>query len=353
MLRRYISSHAFIHDDHWLGVHDDFDELSGHPLLLEAPLVVASRTGGTMAMARETVLTPGISPLAELAGSIEVMNHVARTIADQHLDISAFYADRAELSTLSNVAARFGYRPRIHPSPELFRKHSSHMFNLNLLKRFEGFPRSLVASTLAQAREFFEELDDGYGVYVKRTDSRSVRAINVGGVERYATAEGLPILLQSARKNRGTAVFQWIQDGSKARPLFVTFQVESESHHIGNKYTREFENEFFNRFEDTIDSWMSIIPRWTGPIAVDAILPINGSSPIAVDLNARFNSSTIPIGQALLAGHFSDLEYRRWDTPPTALHPGESMQFGQSLAGSDSVSFSLTELRGSTPLEAL
>lgn len=353
MFRRYIASHVFIHDDHWVGTEGDFDELSGHPLLLDAPLVVTSRTGGPIAMARETVALKGTSPLADLAASPATMEHVARTIADQRLDISAFYSDRTELSVLTERAADFGYRPRVHPSPQLFHKHSNHVANLDLLRGFEDFPQSFVAASFDQLRALWDEVDDGEGVYLKRTDSRSTLAMDIDSALKNATTEGLPILLQSARRNRGTAVFQWIQDGARARPLFVTLQIESESHHIGNVYSRAFEDEFFDRFEGTIKRWLSLVPRWSGPIAVDAILPIDGSSPIAVDLNARFNSSTIPIGQGLIRGSSVDWEYRRWDSLPPSVVAEGAIEFGQSLAETDPVAFSLAELHGLSAFEAL
>lgn len=342
----FIETHVFIHDDHWMNEDGDTDELSAHPTLARAPLVVTGRAPFQKSEAAEIIELPGPSPLSELLRSTEALDAVARKIGMDRLDISAFYSDRSELSTLQRLAQRYGYRPRVHPSPSDFLMLSSHVRNLARLRvGIEGYPPSEVATNHYDVDRHLPVVMGEAGVFIKAGDSRTVRAHSAHEVHEFADREGFPILMQCALDSSGTAVVHWFQDAGEVFPLFVSRQVTVNDHHEGNIYSPDFEDEFFERHTRLVSTWMALVPDWTGPIAVDVLLFGDGRLPVAIDLNARFNSSTFPMLYAVRSDPLAEWTYLRAEgnsETGVSTDAGVRHRFGASLAGLDRLDFTLS-----------
>ncbi|WP_176921695.1 hypothetical protein [Micromonospora sp. WMMB235] len=365
----YVKSHAFLHDDTWLDLEGDRDEVSGHPLLLpEAPLVLTSKAapvfpdrGGKISPAVVRMPPDARSPLAQLSESEEEIDRLAAALAMNRLDISAFYADRVELEEIRKAVERRGGKCAIHPSPEHYRRHEDHRFNLGALAAAaDCWPRTRVCWSADQVADAFD--DFGPAVFCKKRDSRTARVTTRGQLELYSATEGYPLVVQEGVAARSSPVFHWITFNGVRRPLFVLRQILHQAHHAGNVYEPEYEKHIVSRFADVMRRCLELLPLdWVGFAGVDLIETANGADLIPIDLNARFNSSTIPFLSVLgpnrgrvRAGHGA-VVYLRHETSFRPAHlkamaetvspvvAESTTWFGESPGQREQVIFSLTE----------
>ncbi|WP_188674800.1 hypothetical protein [Subtercola lobariae] len=363
LARDYVSSHAFVHDDLWKHLPDDFDELSAHPTLYHAPVVVTSRqlvaanslksTNSTGA--QQVIRTPGRSPLEVLAASTAKREELARLVVSNRLHLSAFYSDRSELLTLQSAAEELGWKPQIHPDPAQYSAYAHHAENLSILRGLvELFPQSRVCNSATEAFGAFVEL--GPEVFVKGIDSSASRANTAARVEEIATDEGFPIVIQKAIPATSSPTLQWISWKGAVRPLFIADQLLRNSHHVGNVYSQRREEQIAIKYWELLILCMNTLDGWQGVAGMDFLEDSQSRTLIPVDLNARFNSSTFPILHGLESRNEGrrDIVYRRHvlelpleqvqyalENNSQSTHVNTKW-FGGSVDGSDNVTFSLT-----------
>lgn len=365
----YINAHAFIHDDQWVDVAGDRDELSGHPLLVDAPLVVTSRTvpgpgpadmialnhtgsGSGSRNSTRIITTTGASPLADLVNDNEKLCHFTQEVSARRLDLSVFYADRPELCTIKSAIESNGARCAIHPDPRSYSRYTDHCANVRLLRSISDlWPESYVCEDEKEIHRAAGKV--GFPLYCKHLDSRTEYARRYSDIAAYIQSEGFPILIQKEVEKRKSIVFHWISWKGRTLPLFILGQILKNGHHAGNEYSAEFERFIVRRYSDVLKRSMALLPDWQGFAGMDLILTDDPAGVIPIDLNARFNSSTLPFvslfprtkGEKL----FSKYVYMRHDgatrdSDSRALEyqhlTGRTQRFGGSRR--DAISFTLT-----------
>jgi hypothetical protein len=298
-LRRFVQTHAFIHDDSLATA--PFDEYSMHPALLAAPVVVTSSARFYGARYRgelrrlgawpEEVIEPeetSLSPMRNLIADEVALDALAGRMRDRGLDLSTFYHDTEGLSELLALLGQRRLSPRVRPGGDLPAECATRSGAMALLKRFD-IPT--LPGTPCHDETEVEHAADQMGRVLIKADHAVPIAMTAGDACRWGLR--FPVYVEQYVEVSSSPNLQWTSAGELIH-LTACDQIVRNLRHVGNRSLRADVSAYQIDALRTRLEGLCRETSYEGPIGLDAVIDVSGQLFI-VDINARFNSCTYPL----------------------------------------------------------
>jgi hypothetical protein len=314
LLRQFIASCAFVHDDVWNEMRDkngnlDWDQFSSNAILLGAHTVVLDTLNGfgdkylsyleTLVGLPQSLIIPKVfqeSLIANLLCDKQSLQELRTQVLKKKLDISSFYSDKdKDFETLVDSLANHEHVPRVHPAVQIFESYNDKVTSREFLESHElPVAEGMICKSIDDVEYFYHAKREFQPILLKRVHWGSKLVSSGPQLQNVLDDLIFPLVAETCYENViSTPVSHIIKWQGRSAHLFTLNQIIINWKHYGNRSFDSLDKTISEGIIALGEEFLSFIDEYTGLLGIDFIITSDGRIFI-VDINPRFNASTYP-----------------------------------------------------------